>query len=527
MKKETTLNTDAAGAVAGPGKNSPINRRKFVEVVASSALAFTIVPRHVLGGKNFIAPSDKITLAHIGMGTEGLREMLPLLAMPGIQIVAVCDPNKDAIGYKDWSKDGLKNEIRAAIKQADWNPGGENTVPGGRDAGKSVVDTYYANVRPERKFKGCTAYSDFRELLEKEKDLDSVKIMTPDHLHGVMAIAALKKNKHVLMHKPLSNRLLEGKQVVEMARRSKQITHLMPWDSNGSMDQVMTWINGGAIGTLKEVHNWTNRPVWPQYTTLPTDTPPVPSGLDWKLWLGPEADRPYHPNYTNMVFRGWYDFGGGCMADMGYYSLWTVFKALDLQNPTIIEPNLSHVCGMRDPVPFQIHNDFSFPLASSVRFKYPARGSRPTVDLTWYDGGMKPPIPDELLAADQELPGEGILFVGDKGKIITGPNIQDPQLLSPNKPWAPNADQRDRSDYEAKITAALQLFIDACKSGKQYPGNFVEAEHMAEAANLYGIALRSGRLLKYDAANSKITNVPDANKYASREYRAGWDPASI
>jgi hypothetical protein len=507
--------------------NSSINRRKFVETMAVSALTFTILPRHVLGGKNFVAPSDKITLAYIGVGTQGIRELLPLLASSQFQVVAVCDPNKEAIGYKDWAKDWLKNEIRKTIQKADWEPGGDNSIPGGRDNGKSIVDNFYANVHPELKYNGCTAYADVRELLEKEKDLDAVKIMTPDHLHGVISMAAMKKGKHVFVHKPLSNRLLEGKRVIAMARASKVITHLIPWDSNGSMETVMAWINAGDIGTLTEVHNWTNRPVWPQYPTLPVDTPPIPNGLDWDLWLGPEANRPYSPNYTNMVFRGWYDFGGGSMADMGHYSLWTVFNALQLTSPTIIEPNLSHVCGMHDPVPFQINNNFSFPMASSVRFRYPANGSRPPVDLCWYDGGMRPPIPVELIEDSKELPAEGMMFVGDKGKILAGFNVQNPQIISgsnKNNPPKPNADTRSQVD---RTTAALSLFTDACKTGKQYPGNFREAEYITEAINLYAVALRTGHLLKYDAANLKITNVPDANKYLDREYRTGWDPATI
>ncbi|WP_431211499.1 Gfo/Idh/MocA family oxidoreductase [Puia sp. P3] len=284
-------------------------------------------------------------------------------------MVAVCDPNKEAKGYRDWELNYLKDEIRKTIKKPDWNPGGDNTIPGGRDNGKDIVDTYYANVRNDQKFKGCAAYADPRRLLDKEKDLDAVKIMTPDHLHGVLCMAAIRRGKHVLVHKPISNRLIEGKRVIEMARNNpKLITHLIPWDSNGSMDTVMNWINAGAIGTLKEVHNWTNRPVWPQYPELPADKPPVPEGFDWDLWLGPESDRPYHPNYTNMVFRGWYDFGGGSMADMGHYSLWTVFKALQLTSPTVIEPHRSHFCDFNGAVPFRVNNDFSFPMASTVRF---------------------------------------------------------------------------------------------------------------------------------------------------------------
>ncbi|HEV3325825.1 MAG TPA: Gfo/Idh/MocA family oxidoreductase [Puia sp.] len=503
-----------------------IDRRKFVRVTAATALGFTILPRHVLGGKDYIAPSDKITLAYIGCGTQGIRELLPLLANPQFQVVAVCDPNKQAIGYKDWAKDWLLSEIRTAIKQPNWAPGGDNTIPGGRDNGKSIVETFYANVRPELKYTGCTAYADVRELLEKEKDLDAVKVMTPDHLHGVIATAAIKRGKHILIHKPLSNRLLEGKKVIELARSSKVITHLIPWDSNGSMEQVMAWINAGEIGTLSEVHNWTNRPVWPQYPTLPTDTPSVPDGFDWDLWLGPEASRPYSPTYTNMVFRGWYDFGGGSMADMGHYSLWTVFNALQLQGPTMVIPHQSHVVGMNGVVPFQIKNDFSFPIASTTRFKYPANGSRPPVDLCWYDGGIQPAIPIELMEQNKELPAEGMMFVGDKGKILAGFNVQNPQLMAGGK--IQSADQKsDKRSQVEQTSQALPLFVEACKSGKQYPGSFREAEFITEAINLYAVAHRSGHMLKYDAASRSITNVADANKYLSRDYRTGWDPATI
>jgi hypothetical protein len=532
MKKNTDhslFSTDMQNTITddASAENKSINRRKFVEYVAASALTFTIVPRHVLGGKNYTAPSDQITLAYIGTGTQGIRELLPLLANTQFRVIAVCDPNKEAIGYKDWGKEWLKNEIRKTIQKPDWEPGGDNSIPGGRENGKSIVDTFYANVHPELNYKGCNAYADVRVLFDKEKDLNAVKIMTPDHLHGILSMAAIKKGKHVLVHKPLSNRLLEGKRVIAMARSSSVITHLIPWDANGSMETVMSWINGGAIGTLMEIHNWTNRPVWPQYPTIPVDTPPVPSGFDWNLWLGPESDRPYHPDYTNMVFRGWYDFGGGSMADMGHYSLWTVFNALQLQAPTIIEPNLSHVCGMHDPVPFQIKNDFSFPMASTVRFKYPANGARPPVDLCWYDGGMRPPTPVELQEDNKELPTEGMMFVGDKGKILAGFNLQNPQIISGKKMDLPASVNDKRPSQEERTAAALSLFIDACRTGKQYPGNFTEAEYITEAINLYALSLRTGRTLKYDAVNVKITNIPEANKWLDREYRSGWDLASI
>lgn len=508
------------------GCYSLISRRKFVGLTAATAAAFTIVPRHVLGGKNYVAPSDKITLAYIGVGTQGIRELLPMLGQPQVQVVAVCDPNRDARGYKDWGTNYLRDEIRKTINDPNWNPGGDQVIPGGRENGKSIVDAYYANVHPDQKYKGCKAYEDVRELFEKEKDVDAVKVITPDHLHGLLCMAAIKRGKHVLVHKPLSNRLTEGKKLIEMARNSKVITHLIPWDSNGSMETIMAWINGGAIGTLNEVHNWTNRPVWPQYPDLPKDRPPIPEGFNWDLWLGPEADRPYSPEYTHMVFRGWYDFGGGAMADMGHYSLWSVFNALKLTSPVSIEPHRSHVCDFNGAVPFRINNDFSFPMASTVRFKYPANGNRPEVDLCWYDGGMRPPIPESLVRENKELPQEGMMFVGDGGQILAGFNLQNPQIISGKKMDNP-AEKADNRSQVQQTSQALPLFVEACKTGKQYPGNFAEAEYLTEAVNLYAAALRSNRLLKYDAANLKITNVPEANKYLSREYRQGWDPATI
>jgi hypothetical protein len=509
--------------VMGESKSAGIHsRRKFIGGAASAAIALNIVPRHVLGGVGFVPPSDKITLAYIGTGTQGTRELLPLLPIPELQIIAVCDPQKEAIAYYDWGKTGLRDSIRKTLQNPSWEPGGDHTIPGGRDSGKEIVDTYYSKFRSDQKIKGIAAYADFRELFAKEKDLNAIKVMTPDHLHGLIAMAAIKRGIHISMHKPVSNRLEEGRRVIEMANKSKVTTHLIPWDSNGSMEPVMNWINEGAIGTLREVHNWSNRPVWPQYPTIPTDTPPVPRGMDWDLWLGPEAERPYHPYYTNMVFRGWYDFGGGSMADMGHYSLWTVFKALQLENPGIIEPNLSHVCGIRDSVSNEIKNDYSFPIACSVRFKFPAKGSRPAVDLIWSDGGIRPPVPDELYAENKDLPAEGMMFTGTKGKILAGFRVERPQLLPSKLMEGKTIPERQRDGV-----SGFQKFLNAIKEGKQCPGSFRDAAPINESINLYAVALRAGKMLKFDAANHKFTNAPEAEKYLIRSYRKGWEPESI
>jgi hypothetical protein len=286
------------------------------------------------------------------------------------------------------------------------------------------------------------------------------------------------------------------------------------------MDQIMAWLNAGVIGELKEIHNWSRRPVWPHYAETPTDEPAVPEGFDWDLWLGPEADRPYHPHYTNMVFRGWYDFGGGSMADMGHYSLWTVFEALKLEKPTIIEPNLSHVCGIWNNLSaFTIRNDFSYPYASTVRFKYPGNEDRGPVELVWYDGGMKPRVPDEFYRDGKDFPAEGMMFVGEKGTIMTsGFRVRSPYVLSGDMKLAEEVKAEESSVDRGGITS----FIQGVKEKRQMDGSFRQSWPITEAVNLYGVALRAGKTLLYDADKMEITNIKSANKLLDRKYRTGW-----
>ncbi|MFN8207470.1 MAG: Gfo/Idh/MocA family oxidoreductase [Bacteroidales bacterium] len=500
------------------------DRRKFIGTVAATAVGLTVVPRHVLGGKGYTAPSDKVNVAYIGVGTQGLRELGELLELPDVQVTAVCDAQLKAINYYDWDPESLRNMIRSKTGNPTWNTGGNNSIPGGLECGKYLIDGYYAKKNPGEKLTGCKAYTDFRELFAKEKP-DAVKVLTTDHVHGIIAMAAIKRGISVTLHKPISNRLHEGKRVIDMAGKSDVVTHLIPWDVNGNMDQVMDWINGGKIGNLKEIHNWSYRPVWPQYHEKPADTPRVPKGFDWDLWLGPEAYRPYHPHYTNMVFRGWYDFGGGSMADMGHYSLWCVFNALELEGPVLVEPNMSHVCNLIDNTTAnKIANDFSFPHASSVRFRYPATSKRQAVDLFWYDGGMRPQTPAAFFDQGVELPSEGMMFIGENGIIMSSQFLlREPYLLADG--IKPSEDVPPASG--AVKLPGIRRFIDGVKTGQQIDGSFRQAWPITEAVNLYAAALRSGSLLKYDPKQMKITNNEAANKYLSREYRTGWEPEKI
>ncbi|MFV1965727.1 MAG: Gfo/Idh/MocA family protein [Pirellulaceae bacterium] len=497
------------------------NRRNFIGTTVASGV-LTIVPRHVLGGNGYVAPNDKITLAHIGMGTQGFREIGGLLDNPAVQIVAVCDPNTDSNDYVEWGKHGIRNVIRKYLGNPSWREK-ETGCPGGREVGREVVDTYYANQRNAERFKACSAFADFRELLEKEKDLDAVKVMTPDHLHATVAIAAMKKGIHVLMHKPVANRLYEGRLVVETARKTKVATHLLAYGSGRSNGWIAERIKAGAIGTLREVHNWTNRPVWPQYAQIPTDTRAVPKGLDWDLWLGPAVDRPFHPHYTHTVFRGWYDFGGGSMADMGIYSLWPVFTALNLGVPESAEAWASHTCTIEDNVCRTVRNDFSYPTACSLRFKFAARDDMPAVDLFWYDGGMKPRLPAEVEAENVAMQREGILFVGDQGTILAGFHGQNPTLFANGKSQPFSMEGVSSQGSSGGYGAREDPWLREIQGGGPSPGSFLNAASITDTVNLGTVALRAGRKVVFDSEKMKITNVADAHQYLFRDYRSGWE----
>jgi predicted dehydrogenase len=511
-----------------------MNRREFLAGAAATAATFTIVPRRVLGGPGFVAPSDKITLACIGFGTQAIREIGGILASPDVAVVAVCDVDREGVGYLEWGRNQIRDGIRRLIENPAWREG-VNQVPGGLNVGKEIVDTYYAKFRGNEPRTGCAAYVDFRELLEKEKDITAVKVMTPDHTHAAISIAALKRGKNVIVHKPLANRVLEARAVIEAARAAKRATHFLPASEGTSQKQALDMVANGAIGTLREIHNWSVRPMWPQFATIPTDTPPVPAGFDWTLWLGPSLDRPYHPAYTHTNFRSWYEFGGGSIADMGHYSLWPIFQLLDLDAPVSVESTPTHVCDAKDNVCFRIRNDYSFPTACTIRMRFAAKGARQALDIFWYDGGIKPAVPGELMAENKELAEEGMLFVGDKGTILGGFRSENPQLIPDERmrtyrvannipePVPPPLRQRTEQDNRPRVSPRDASWIEAFKGGPPSYGDFLLAGPICDAVNLAAISLRlGGRRLLWDAATAKITNVPEANAFLMRESRPGW-----
>ena len=512
------------------GSQSPAapepSRRTFLASGAVVAAA-AILPRSLPGAAP-VAAGRKLAVAYIGCGTQGLRELLRLLQHPEVEVVAVCDPVRDGHDYVDWSRDGLRSSIASFLGHPDWRRGMPG-IPGGREVAREIIESYYAKTRPGS-HRRCATYADFRELLERESGVDVVKIMTPDHLHATIAIAAMRKGRHVVVHKPLANRVHEARLVIETARATGVRTHFLPASDGARIRAIKAWIDEGAIGRLREIHNWSNRPMWPQYQELPTNTPPVPPDFDWSLWLGPTPDRPYHPHYTHAVFRGWYEFGGGALADMGHYSLWPVFVQFELDSPYVVESRAAHVCTQQGSVAVRVKNDFSFPAACTIRFRFAARGARPPLDLFWYDGSMKPPTPEEVEEDDQELPPEGMMFVGERGKILAGFRGESPRLIPERRMrefrTAKNLPEPAARGTERQVVRDDSEWVEMFRNGRPSYGDFLLAGSISDAFNLGAISLRlGGRRLRFDAAAMKVTNVPEANQLLRREYRRGWELA--
>jgi predicted dehydrogenase len=501
-----------------------ITRRAF----AGAAAAFTIVPRHVLGAP-FVPPSDKVTLATIGLGRQGQVVTMSMLARPEVQVVAVCDCNRGSMDYMEYNSNALLTSARRLLGKGyeNWaqdlaSPGSvrlthefESSLGmGGREPARRLVEAYYgAHKESGAPYKGCTAYRDYRELLEKEKDLDAVYVATPDHWHATISIAAMRRRKHVLCQKPMAHSIGEARRMAAVAREMKVATGLpVNNPSSENTRSIASWIADGAIGAVREVHNWSSRPYWPQGIERPKEAQTAPDGLDWDLWLGPAPARPFHRAYQPFVWRGWYDFGCGSFGDMGCYSFAGVFKILDLTPPTAVESSSD-----------ESYSE-TFPKASIVHLDYPARDTRPAVHMAWYDGGMKPPRPAGLLKQDERLfqhgdNGEGVMYVGDKGVILAGFNGDRPRVYPESKkytvpPRDPNAPRGD---------AAIDQWIGAAKGGAPSLTSFEIQSPVTEAFLLGCLAQRfPGEQFAWDSENMRITNSEKANRYLDPAPRTGF-----
>jgi predicted dehydrogenase len=506
-----------------PMSATKLSRREF----AASGL-FTIVPRHVLGGNGQTPPSDRISIASIGMGRQGMVVTMDLLSRNDVQIVSVCDCNRQSKDYAEYAPNALLNSARKLLGSGyeTWgedlaSPGSINLTPsfrtslgaGGREPARRLVEAYYASRNKSGSYKGCTAYNDFRELLDKERDLDAVYIATPDHWHAPISIAAMRKGKHVLCQKPMTHLVGEARRVAAIAAERKMATSVVV--NNPSSEPTKTieaWLADGAIGPVREIHNWSSRPFWPQGIDRPTESMTVPEGLDWNLWLGPAPERPYNKAYLPFVWRGWYDFGCGSFGDMGCYSFAGIFKILGLTPPVAVEASTT-----------ESHEE-TYPLASIVYMDFPAQGARPALRISWYDGGLKPPRPAGLRKEDERLflkSGEGIMYVGDRGILVAGFNGENPHVYPESPKYAEPPRQYGKERQAGNDV--ISQWLNACKGGPASSADFASQGPVTEAFLLGCLAQRMpGERLIWDHDKMQVTNVEAANRYIDPPYRGQW-----
>jgi predicted dehydrogenase len=439
-----------------------------------AAAAFLIVPAYVLGGQHGKAPSDKLQIGGIGIGSVGASY---LRGCESENIIALCDVD-DAFAAKTYAK-----------------------------------------------YPSAKTYRDYREMLEKEKGIEAVVIGTPDHTHAVIAMAAMDLGKHVYCAKPLTRTLFESRAVVEMAKK-KRVATQMSVQSSASEDARLTeeWIKAGAVGKVHTVHVWTDRPIWPQGLARPHTPMQTPKTLDWDLWLGPAPERPYHTAYHPFSWRGWYDFGTGALGDMACHAFHVVFRALELGQPTRVSASATrvvrHELENRDGA-LRYRNaiaDFheTFPHSSIVTWDFPASGSQPEVRMHWYDGGLKPPIPAGV-PAGQVLPDSGVIYEGDQGTLVTGFTGGEHQLLpeARAKSFAPPAKTLPRADH-------YQEWIASAKGGPAATCEFRFGGLLTEVALLGTIAQRTGKSLEWDPKRMRFSNDPEASALLNPPYRKGW-----
>ncbi|HEX4913885.1 MAG TPA: Gfo/Idh/MocA family oxidoreductase [Vicinamibacterales bacterium] len=500
-----------------------ISRRDFVKDIAATTAAVTIVPRHVLG-RGQTPPSDRLNIAGVGVGGMGRTNLLNL----GL------DNNSVALCDVDWGFAGplwQSARLEADLKREQDRLAKMDLTPEARRNSEHRVSSLQKLIKedvPKQK-----RYRDFRIMLEEQKDIDAVVVATPDHMHASIAMAAMDLNKHVYVQKPLCWSVDEARKLARKARQAKVVTQMgnqgHSWDDGR---KAVEWVQSGAIGDVTEVHVWTNRPLsyWPQ--GIPRPEPKrltenmrwnmngvmarlanamgiyaVPEDLDWDLFLGPAPQVEYHPVYHPFNWRGWVDWGAGALGDMGAHLLDHSYWALDLGYPTSVET-------VSTPFDKQC-----FPMASKTYYEFPARGSKPPVKLTWYDGGMFPPTPPEFADGEKLNAEGGAIMVGTKGKVIHNTYGLGAKLL----PASLHESVGNPKQTLPRITTSHEVnWSNACKGIGEASSPFEYAAKLTEVMLLGIVAMRAGVKIRYDGADMRVTNSREANDLLKREYRRGW-----
>lgn len=487
-----------------------LSRRKFLGTVSAATAGITIIPRHVMPGKGYLQPSDSVNVAGIGIGARGASDLRGLCD-PDVPIVT---PQRSGTG-QPLSKEEL--EARAARNanrpQQDAQPSQQRAQMPAREPVKLAniyalcdVDTDFA----AHIFKGypkAKVYTDWRQMLEKEKSIDAVMIGTPDHNHAPIAAAFMREKKHVYVEKPMCKTIYECRKLAEIAKEYDVVTQM---GNQGHASEgarlINEWIQSGAIGLVREVQLSTNRPIWPQGNIPRPAGITVPKSLNWDVWLGPAPKKDYHPDICHFNWRGLRDYGTGALGDMGAHIYDHPFWSLNLGIPTRIQASSS------------VFNNEFWPLAEMITYEFPARGYMPPVKITWVDGGLRAPRPFEM---DPGTRVNSALYLGDKGVLMHGDYGSNPQLIPkkamdefvPPKPWLPRS------------PGIYAEWVDAIKNNKKSSTDFSYASKLVETMMLGNIAvLMANRniTLEYDPAKMQFTNLPEANAFLQYEYRQGW-----
>jgi predicted dehydrogenase len=440
-----------------PGQTT---RRTFVKSAAASAAGLLIVPRHVLGGPGHRPPSDTLNIACVGVGGKGWEDAH---GVAGERIVALCDVDDE----------------RAA--------------------------------RTYTRFPDANRYRDFRRMLDAEPGLDAVTVSTADHTHAVIAIAAMLAGKHVFCQKPLTRTIAEVRKLMDVARETGVVTQM---GNQGHADegtrQIREIIEAGLIGAVREVHFWTDRPIWPQALDRPEESHPVPAHLDWDLWLGPAPYRPFHTDYyAPFNWRGWWDFGTGALGDIGCHVMDAAFWALDLRNPARIEAETT------------TRFEETAPAVSRVTYQFPATPARPAVSATWRDGTLGfPRLPE--IDAPFPNPENGQLFVGEKGLLAAGWLGENPRLY-PSRLHDEVMSNPPAPKY-ARTPGVYLEWIEAIKQGGRAGSDFVEhSGPLTELVLLGNLAVRTGEVIEWDSAQMRVTSSDAANAFVGEAARPGWE----
>jgi predicted dehydrogenase len=446
-----------------------MSRRQFLGVSATAAAGFTIVPRSVLGGAGYTAPSDMVNVAGIGVGGMGRSNVNGCKDIANIY--ALCDVDDNY-------------------------------------AGKTFAD-----------YPKAKKYKDFRQMLDTEKEIDAVIIATPDHTHAAIAVYAMNLKKHVYCQKPLTRTIKEARILAEVAKKNNVVTQMgNQGHATKEARLINDWIADGAIGKVTEVHCFTNRPIWPQGDIKrPEAIPSVPASLDWDLWLGPAPFKHYHPEVCHFVWRGWQDYGTGALGDMGAHIFDHPFWALGLDAPTTIQASSTK------------YTEDAWPLAEIVEYEFPARGNKPALTLTWYDGGLMPPRPAGLEQGRMlgGRDGGGALFVGDKGMLMHGTYGSGPRLVPETsmREYQQKLKEEPIKNPTPESPGIHEEWIDAIKKGGKSTTDFSYSSKLTESMLLGNVAVllkQKNMKLEWDSKNFQFTNSPEANDLLHYEYRKGW-----